>query len=291
MKRTEVLKTYKLFINGEFPRTESGRHIELKDKQKNHIANICKASRKDFRNAVSAALTSQPSWAGRTAYNRSQILYRMAEMAEGRKGQLQKELEFFIPAAKAKTEVEKSIDMMIYYAGFCDKYSALASSVNPVSGPFFNFSVPEPMGIVSVLCPDEPSLLGFVAMVMPAVAGGNTVVALCSEKNPLPVLTLTEIFATSDLPKGVINVLSGERAELASHFATHMEVNALAAASAGDELLKELGLLCADTVKRFIHHEADVWINDAGLYRIMEFQEIKTTWHPIDKAIGTAAKY
>jgi acyl-CoA reductase-like NAD-dependent aldehyde dehydrogenase len=291
MKRTEVFKTYKLYINGEFPRTESGRHIELFNKQKKHIANICKASRKDFRNAVSAALSAQPSWAGKTAYNRSQILYRMAEMAEGRKEQLQKELEYFLPPAKAKKEVEDAIDSMVYYAGFCDKYSALASTVNPVAGPFFNFTVPEPTGIVVVLCPDEPSLLGFVAMVMPVIAGGNTAVVLCSEKNPLPVLTLTEILSTSDLPKGVINVLSGERKELAAHFASHMEVNAVAAASLIPEMYKEIGTLCADTVKRFVHHNTKTWVDGAGLYRILEFQEMKTTWHPVDKAIGSTAKY
>jgi acyl-CoA reductase-like NAD-dependent aldehyde dehydrogenase len=291
MKRAEILKTYKLYISGEFPRSESGRHIELKDKQKKHIANVCKASRKDFRNAVSAALSALPSWAGKTAYNRSQIIYRMAEMAEGRKDQLQKELEHFLPAAKAKKEVEDAIDNMVYYAGFCDKYAALASSVNPVAGPFFNFTVPEPTGVVSILCPDEPSLLGFVAMVMPVIAGGNTAVVLCSEKNPLPVLTLTEILATSDLPKGVVNVLSGERKELATHFASHMEVNAVAAASLNPDLHKEIGTLCADTVKRYVHHITQKWIDDAGLYRILEFQEMKTTWHPIDKAIGSTAKY
>lgn len=291
MERQEVFKTYKLFINGEFPRSESGRHIELKTKNNKHIANFCRASRKDFRNAVAAALAALPGWSARTAYNRSQILYRMAEMAEGRKTQLVEELSLFEPKSVAEKEVISSIDRIIHYAGFCDKYAALASSVNPVAGPFFNFTLPEPTGVVSVLCPDEPSLLGFVSMVMPALAGGNVVVALGSEKNPLPVLTFTEIIATSDLPKGVLNVLSGQRNELVPHFASHMEVNAVMAAGLDEELFRQTGVLCADTVKRFIHHPPQVWIADPGLYRILELQEMKTTWHPIDKTIGSSAKY
>jgi len=291
MQRSEIFKTYKLFINGEFPRTESGRHLELYDTRKKHVANICNASRKDFRNAVTAAYAALPVWAGKTAYNRSQILYRLGEMMEGRKDQLIKELKIFLSPSDAKKETEESIERVIYYAGFCDKYQSLASSVNPVSGPFFNFTVPEPTGIVSVICPPVPSLLGFISMVMPIVCGGNTCVVLASEKNPLPVLTLAEMIATSDIPKGVINILSGKKEELLMHFASHMEVNAFSAADLSDEEIKKAGDLCADTVKRFVHHSAKEFVENPGLYRILEFQEMKTTWHPVEKIISGSGKY
>ena len=228
MARLEVLKTYKIFIGGQFPRTESGRYYPLKNKKGEVIANICLSSRKDFRNAVVAARGASGGWAGRAAFNRAQILYRIAEIMEGKKEQFISELLLQGATIKSATEeVELSIDRMVYYAGWCDKYQALYSSVNPVASSHFNFSVPEPTGVVAVIAEEESSLLGLVSTIAPVIAGGNTCVVLASESKPLCAVTFSEVLNTSDLPGGVVNIITGNSAELHSHFSTHIDVNAI----------------------------------------------------------------
>lgn len=281
--RLPVLKTYKVFIAGKFPRTESGRYYLLKDPKGRAIANICHCSRKDFRDAVVAARAAQTGWGARSAYNRSQILYRIAEMLEGRAAQFADELVTCgVAASAAAKEVQTSIDRVLYYAGWCDKYQQIFSSVNPVASSHFNFSILEPTGVVAVMAPERPGLLGLISTIIPAVCGGNTVVALASESIPLPAVTLAEVLATSDLPGGVVNLLTGPRGELIEHFASHMDVNAvvLAAGTPGErKLVQEKASL---NVKRVICHDRD-WTAADGQspYFILDTQETKTTWHPI----------
>lgn len=294
MSRIDVLKTYKLYIGGQFPRTESGRYYTITDKKKNVIANICLSSRKDFRNAVVAARGAFASWSGRTAFNRSQILYRIAEMLEGRKAQFVEEmvLQGFTKAA-AEKEVSLSTDRLVYYAGWCDKYSQLFSTVNPVQTSHFNFSVPEPTGVVAIIAPGKSSLLGLVSVIAPVIAGGNTCVALASEKLPLCAITFAEVLATSDLPGGVVNILTGSMNELASHMASHMDVNALVYAAEDDSLVKTVQELAALNVKRVFDYSATAWQNSEAQnpYLILDVQEIKTTWHPIEQIGVGGAKY
>jgi acyl-CoA reductase-like NAD-dependent aldehyde dehydrogenase len=293
MERIDVLKTYKLFIGGQFPRTESGRYYPLMNAKNEVMANICLGSRKDFRNAVVAARTAFGGWSERAAFNRSQIVYRIAEMLEGRKDQFVKELVQQGSKPKdADLEVTTSIDRLVYYAGWCDKYSQLFSSVNPVSTPHFNFSVPEPMGVVAVIADETTSLLGLVSVVAPVLAGGNTCVVLASEKKPLCAVTFAEVLATSDLPGGVVNILTGNSKELHGHFSSHMDVNAIINCrdnAAEQKLIAENASL---NVKRVFNWNKD-WNKpeNQNPYLIMDLQEVKTTWHPIEKIGIGGAKY
>jgi len=293
MERIPVLKTYKIFIGGQFPRTESGRYYELKDKNKKLIANVCLCSRKDLRNAVTAARSAFGGWSGKTAFNRSQILYRIAEMLEGRKAQLKEELmQQGSNAKQAQAEVALSIDRLIYYAGWCDKYSALYSSVNPVASSHYNFSVPEPTGVVNIITPEESSLLGLVSVIAPVVAGGNTCVVLASESKPLCAITFSEILATSDLPGGVVNILTGTTKELAEHFASHMDVNAIIYCRQDKNEIKMIGEQASLNVKRTHFWNKDWNKEDCqDPYLILDLQEIKTTWHPVENIGVGGAKY
>src|SRR6266850_7878335 len=226
--RLNVRKTYKLYINGEFPRTESGRFYPVRGKGGELVANACRGSRKDLRNAVQAARKAVAGWSGKTAYNRGQILYRIAEVCESRAAELAEELQQQgSTAADARREVERVVDRWVYYAGWSDKYPQIFGSVNPVAGPYYNFTVPEPTGVVGVVGPEEPALLGLVSRVAPALVGGNTVVAIASEARPLAAITLGEVFETSDVPAGVVNLLSGLKSELIPWLAAHMDVNAI----------------------------------------------------------------
>jgi acyl-CoA reductase-like NAD-dependent aldehyde dehydrogenase len=265
MARLGVKKTYKLFIGGEFPRSESGRSYEAEG------ANVARASRKDLRDAIRAARAAQPDWAGRTAYNRGQILYRMAEMMEARRALL-------AGLCEGEAEVDAAIDRMVWYAGWADKIAQVLGSSNPVAGPYFNFTVPEPTGVVGVLAPEAPALAGLVSRIVPAIVGGNTVVAVASEPKPLAAVELAEALATSDLPGGVVNILTGFKAELAPWLAGHMDVNAIDVGG-GDGQVEELERLAAENVKRVVHGAAD----EQSLWEISAFLELKTVWHPIGR--------
>jgi len=295
MSRLSVLKTYKLFINGQFPRTESGRYFTVKNKQDKVIANVCRASRKDFRNAVVAARSAQFGWASKSALNKSQILYRLAEMLEGRKDQIIEELVIQgISPAKAKQEVLTSIDRIIYYSGWADKYIQIFSTVNPVASSHFNFSLPEPTGVVSIIAPEEPSFLGLISVIIPVIASGNTCVVLASEKYPLNAITFAEMLATSDLPAGVVNILTGFESELVSHFANHMDVNAIVYARDNQKSIQTIMELAPLNVKRSIFWNKKDWWNDIDAenpYLILDACEIKTTWHPIENIGVSGGKY
>lgn len=293
MSRLNVLKTYKIYIGGAFPRTESGRYYELKNKKGETLANVCLSSRKDFRNAIVAARGAFGGWSGKSAFNRSQILYRVAEILEGRKLQFIEELNLQgISEKAAETEVQQSIDRLVHYAGWCDKYSQLFSSVNPVASSHFNFSVPEPTGVVSVIAPEKSGLLGLVSVIAPVIAGGNVCVLLASESLPLCAVTFAEVLATSDLPGGVVNILTGTSAELHDHFSSHMDVNAVIYCRDSQEELKKIGENASLNVKRNFIWNKD-WTKDESQnpYLIMDLQEIKTTWHPIENIGIGGAKY
>ncbi|MBL7912323.1 MAG: aldehyde dehydrogenase family protein [Bacteroidia bacterium] len=293
MARLNVLKTYKIYIGGQFPRTESGRYYALLNKKGDTVANVCLSSRKDYRNAVVAARSAFAGWSGKTAFNRSQILYRIAEMLEGRKAQFIEELVLQgLTTKAAETEVLQSIDRLVYYAGWCDKYSALFSSVNPVASSHFNFSVPEPTGVVSIIAPEDSGLLGLVSVVAPVICGGNTCVVLASNSLPLSSVTLAEVFATSDLPGGVINILTGTSKELHSHFSSHMDVNAIIYCRNNKEEAKTISENSSLNVKRSFNWNKD-WSKDENQnpYLILDLQEIKTTWHPIENIGIGGAKY
>jgi acyl-CoA reductase-like NAD-dependent aldehyde dehydrogenase len=282
--RLPVLKTYKIYVGGKFPRTESGRYYLLKNPKGEPLANICLCSRKDVRDAVVAARAAQTSWAVRSAYNRAQILYRIAEMLEGRAAQFVDELTSTgLATSSARLEVEKSIDRFLYYAGWADKYQQVFSSVNPVASSHFNFSVLEPTGVVSVLAPQESGLIGLVSVVAPVIAGGNTCVALASSAKPQAAVTICEVLATSDLPGGVVNILTGERKELLDHFASHMDVNACIYCGDDATDLATVRSKAANNVKRAIHYARTDWLSNGaqGPYFILDTQEVKTTWHPI----------
>jgi acyl-CoA reductase-like NAD-dependent aldehyde dehydrogenase len=288
--RIEIQKTYKIFINGQFPRTESGRYYPLKNKKGDTTANICLCSRKDFRNAEVAARTAQSGWSTRPAFNRAQILYRVAEMLEGRKEQFIAELTLQgLSAGAARREIELSIDRMVYYSGWCDKYQPIFSSVNPVATSHFNFSVPEPTGVVAVIADENSSLLGLITAVAPVIAGGNTCVVLASESKPLCAVTFAEVLNTSDLPAGVVNILTGSSAELHPYFSNHMDVNAVVYYRDNKAEIKAIKENASLNVKRvFIYNKTDIFSDDAqSPYYISDLQEIKTTWHPIEN-IGTA---
>jgi acyl-CoA reductase-like NAD-dependent aldehyde dehydrogenase len=263
MTRLPVKKTYKLFIGGAFPRSESGRTYEAQEQ------NVARASRKDARDAVRAARAAFPKWAGMTAYNRGQVLYRLAEMVEARAAE-------FAELCSGRSEVERTIDRIVWYAGWADKFAQVVGSSNPVAGPYFNFTVPEPTGVVATLAPDEPALLGLVTRVAPALTGGNAVVAVASESKPLAAIELAEAVATSDVPGGVLNVLTGYRGELGPWLASHMDVNALdLAGSNGDA--PDLERAAASNVKRVVRGRSDV----QSPWEIAAFVELKTVWHPV----------
>ncbi|HEX6334075.1 MAG TPA: aldehyde dehydrogenase family protein, partial [Flavisolibacter sp.] len=290
----EVLKTYKIYIGGQFPRTESGRYYVPVNRAGEPLANVCLSSRKDFRDAVVAARNAFKSWAGRAAFNRGQILYRIAEMLEGRKLQFVEELmKQDASRTQAQKEVSLSIDRLIYYAGWCDKYQQIFSSVNPVATSHFNFSVPEPTGVVAVVAPQDSSLLGLVSAVAPVIAGGNTCVVLASETMPLCAVTFAEVLHSSDVPGGVINILTGRPSELAAQFASHMDVNALVYCDQDAATQKEIQEKGAANIKRIIVHNNINWSQDAGQspYFILDTQEVKTTWHPIENIGGGGGGY
>jgi acyl-CoA reductase-like NAD-dependent aldehyde dehydrogenase len=282
--RLEVRKTYKLYIGGAFPRSESGRSYEVADTKGRFLANAALASRKDARDAVVAARKAFSGWTKATAYNRGQILYRVAEVMEGRRAQFVDEVAAAegLTARRAEVAVEAAIDRWVWYAGWADKLPQVLGSTNPVAGPYYNFSVPEPTGVVAVVAPQESSLLGLVSVLAPVIVSGNTAVVLASEDRPLPAITLSEVLATSDVPGGVVNLLTGRVAEVAPWLASHMDVNAIDLAGADDAALRtELEIAAADNVKRVRRPDTDDWTADPGLARIRSFLETKTVWHPI----------
>ena len=292
--RLEVLKTYKIYIGGKFPRTESGRYYIAENAKGEKLANVCLSSRKDFRDAVGAARSASGDWGSRAAFNRGQILYRIAEMLEGRKAQFVDELQQqSVSKAAALKEVEMSIDRLIYYAGWCDKFQQLYSAVNPVASSHFNFSVPEPTGVVSVIAPQNNSLLGLVSVIAPIIAGGNTCIVLGSYSKPLCVVTFAEVLNSSDVPGGVVNILTGKPEELAPYFADHMDVNAIVCCEKDAVLQKMIQEKASLNMKRVILYDSVNWQGEAGQspYFIMDTQEIKTTWHPIENIGGAKAGY
>jgi acyl-CoA reductase-like NAD-dependent aldehyde dehydrogenase len=294
MPRLQILKTYKIYIGGKFPRTESGRYYVPENIKGEKLANVCLSSRKDFREAVVAARTAFGDWGSRAAFNRGQILYRIAEMLEGRKAQFIDELQRqSMSKAAAETDVELSIDRLIYYAGWCDKYQQLYSSVNPVASSHFNFSVPEPTGVVSVIAPQSNSLLSLVSVIAPVIIGGNTCVVLGSYAAPLCVVTLAEVLNSSDVPGGVVNLLTGKPDELVSYFADHMDVNAIVYCEKNAEHKKLIQEKAALNMKRVVLYDNVNWLSEKGEspYFIMDTQEIKTTWHPIENIGGAKAGY
>ena len=283
-KRLPVAKTYKIFIGGKFPRTESGRYFALEDHKGAVIANMCRGSRKDFRNSVVAARKAQSGWAAASAYLRGQILYRVAEILEGRRAQFAEELMLQGNAPRAaEREVEESIDRMIYYAGWADKYQQLFSAVNPVSSSHFNFSVLEPTGVVSMIAPNDSGLIGLVSNIASVIVGGNTCIVLASEEQPLCAVSFAEVLQASDVPGGVVNILTGFRSELIEQFASHMDVNAVVYCDGGKKAARTIQTLAADNIKRVIARQRVNWMlnKSASPYDIRDTQEVKTTWHPI----------
>jgi len=288
--RIGVRKTYKLYIGGAFPRTESGRAYPVHGAKGELLANACRGTRKDIREAVRAARKAQPGWAARTAYNRSQILYRIAELMEGRRDQFVAEVMAAegVGRARATRVVDAAIDRWVWYAGWADKYAQVIGTVNPVAGPYFNFSVPEPTGVVGVIAPEDASLLGLVSRLAPVIVSGNAAVVIASETRPLPAVTLAEVLATSDVPGGVVNLITGLRRELVGHLAGHMDVNALDAFGASTDEASTLEEVAVENVKRFVRPPAGGldrydWLAERAQspYLIGEYLEIKTVWHPI----------
>jgi acyl-CoA reductase-like NAD-dependent aldehyde dehydrogenase len=287
MSRLDVRKTYKLYIGGKFPRSESGRYLPAKSPRGRHLDNFAHASRKDFRDAVAAARAAMDGWSKASAYNRGQILYRAAEMLQNRAAELIAEIarSTGASAGKSKHEVTAAIDRLVHFAGWTDKYSQVFGSVNPVASSHFNFTTPEPTGVVVVLAPDEPSLLALVSLVAPVILSGNAAIVIASEKFPLPAATFAEILATSDLPGGVVNILTGKRAELAPHIAGHMDVNAIVDGTGPGDLRAKLQSGTATNLKRYANHSlapADWFAAKAeDPYWILDTIEFKTAWHPI----------
>jgi acyl-CoA reductase-like NAD-dependent aldehyde dehydrogenase len=285
MPELEIRKTYKLYVGGEFVRTESGRYDPVPDAKGEFLANVSRGSRKDLREAVRKARAAQPGWASKTQYLKGQILYRMAEMLDGRAGSFEKLLRETrgSTAAAARKEVRAASDRLLHYAGWSDKYGALLGTVNPVASSYFDFSVPEPTGVVGIVAPETPAFLGFVSHLAPVIVSGNSAVVFVSEKYPLVSLEFAEILATSDLPAGVANLISGRKEELVPHLARHMDVNAIADAGSDKAMSKAIQADAAVNVKRVKSYRiADYFADDAqGLDFIESFTEIKTTWHPI----------
>ncbi|MGW0456633.1 aldehyde dehydrogenase family protein [Streptomyces tendae] len=303
-ERLSVLKTYKLYVGGKFPRSESGRVYEVTTRTSaadaagkgKWLANAPLSSRKDARDAVVAARKAFGGWSGATAYNRGQILYRIAEMLEGRRDQYVAEVADAegLSKSKAAAQVDTAIDRWVWYAGWTDKIAQVVGGGNPVAGPFFNLSSPEPTGVVAVLAPQKSSFLGLVSVVAPVIATGNTAVVVASEKSPLPALSLGEVLATSDLPGGVVNILSGRTAEIAAPLAAHQDVNAIDLAGADEELAKELEIAAADNLKRVLRPQpvdnAD-WSATPGTDRMTAFLETKTVWHPTGALGASGSSY
>ena len=285
--RIRVQKTYKLFIGGKFVRGENGRVLPARGSQGDVLANYCRASRKDFRDAVLTARKAQPGWAKSSAYLRGQILYRAAEMLEMRKGELEMEIARTpgTTVNQSRQETTSVIDRLVHFAGWTDKYFQIFSTVNPVASSHFNFTMPEPTGVVVVVCPDDPPLLALVSLVLPVIVSGNCVIVLPSPTKPLPALTFSEIIATSDLPGGVVNILAGDRAELAPHFAGHMDVNAIVDASGDEKIGSELQRGGSLNVKRYVSRDLTpaAYRTSAAEdpYWILDTVEMKTAWHPI----------
>jgi acyl-CoA reductase-like NAD-dependent aldehyde dehydrogenase len=281
--RLDVRKTYKLYVGGKFPRSESGRSYPVTDTKGRFLANPAQASRKDARDAVVAARKAFPGWSGATAYNRGQVLYRVAELLEGRRAQFAADVAAAegVSARRAEALVDAAIDRWVWYAGWSDKLAQVHGSSNPVAGSYFNFSTPEPTGVVATIAPQDSSLLGLVSVIAPAVVSGNTVVVLASEACPLPAVTLSEVLATSDVPGGVVNVLTGRTAEVAPHLAAHMDVNALDLAGVEGALAAELELAAADNLKRVLRPRAEDWTVTPTLDRMLGLLETKTVWHPV----------
>ncbi|MGX1271988.1 aldehyde dehydrogenase family protein [Streptomyces phaeoluteigriseus] len=293
-QRLSVFKTYKLYVGGKFPRSESGRVYEVSDSKGKWLANAPLSSRKDARDAVVAARKAFGAWSGATAYNRGQVLYRVAEMLEGRKSQFVHEVADAEGLSKSKANelVEATIDRWVWYAGWTDKIAQVVGGGNPVAGPYFNLSSPEPTGVVTVLAPQESSFLGLVSVIAPVIATGNTAIVIASERSPLPALSLGEVLATSDLPGGVVNVLSGRTAEIAAPLASHQDVNAIDLAGADDVLAKELEIAAADNLKRVLRPQpVDDWRATPGLGRMTAFLETKTVWHPTGSLGASGSSY
>jgi acyl-CoA reductase-like NAD-dependent aldehyde dehydrogenase len=284
-ERVAVRKTYKLYIGGAFPRSESGRSYPVTSAKGDLLAHAAQASRKDVRDAVVAARKAFPGWSGATAYNRGQVLYRVAEMLEGRRLQFGHEVAFAEGGSNrtALAQVDEAIDRWVYYAGWADKYAQIAGNTDPVAGPYFTFSLPEPTGVVGVIAPPDSSLLGLVSVLAPVLTTGNTAVVLASEERPLPAVSLTEVLASSDLPGGVVNLLTGRTAELAPWLASHRDVNAIDLTGVIDPgLRRDLEIAAADNVKRVLAPaQSPRWSDDPGIGRLGAFVETKTVWHPI----------
>lgn len=296
--RLSVFKTYKLYVGGKFPRSESGRVYEVTDSKGTWLANAPHSSRKDARDAVVAARKAFGGWSGATAYNRGQILYRVAEMLEGRREQFVREVAAAegLSKSKAAAVVDAAVDRWVWYAGWTDKIGQVVGGANPVAGPYFNLSTPEPTGVVTVLAPQESSFLGLVSVIAPVIATGNTAVVIASASAPLPALSLGEVLATSDLPGGVVNILSGRTAELATPLASHQDVNAIdLTGAAGDAALaKELEAAAADNLKRVLRPQAvdgADWSADPGTRRLTAFLETKTVWHPTGALGASGSSY
>ncbi|HJU51092.1 MAG TPA: aldehyde dehydrogenase family protein [Acidimicrobiia bacterium] len=279
MARLDVRKTYKLYINGEFPRSESGRSYSALDGEGEVLARVARASRKDLREAVRAARTAGEKWAAKSGYNRGQILYRIAEMMEDRGAVFAEQLgEGGLTAARARAEVAAAVDRMVWYAGWADKFSQIYGNLNPVAGPFFNISSPEPTGVVGIIAPESPALLGLVSRLAPVVVAGNTAVVISSESQPLPAITFSEVLESSDVPAGVINILTGFPAELAPWLADHMDVNAVDMAGAGPDVGLRVRQGAVHNVKRLVG--IDGYSDIQSPYLIAAFTETKTVWHP-----------
>jgi acyl-CoA reductase-like NAD-dependent aldehyde dehydrogenase len=285
--RIDVRKTYKLYIGGAFPRSESGRSYVVSDAKGGFLANASQASRKDARDAVAAARKAFGGWSGKTGYNRGQVLYRVAEVLEGRRAQFVDEVQRGEGASKRQAEaaVDTAVDRLVWYAGWADKIAQVVGGANPVAGPYFNFSLPEPTGVVAVVAPQDSSLLGLVSVLAPVVVTGNTAVVVSSFDRPLPAITLAEVLATSDVPGGVVNMLTGDAAEVAPWLASHMDVNAidLTGLAGQSELTTSLEVAAADNLKRVRRAPAAEpdWSADPGLEPMTAFLETKTVWHPI----------
>ncbi|GHK00635.1 aldehyde dehydrogenase family protein [Streptomyces sp. NPDC003753] len=292
-QRLTVFKTYKLYVGGKFPRSESGRVYEVTDSKGNWLANAPLSSRKDARDAVVAARKAFGGWSGATAYNRGQVLYRVAEMLEGRRDQFVREVADAegLSKSKAAAVVDATIDRWVWYAGWTDKIAQVIGGANPVAGPYFNLSSPEPTGVVAVLAPQESSFLGLVSVVAPVIATGNTAIVVASEKAPLPALSLGEVLATSDVPGGVVNVLSGRTAEIAAPLAAHQDVNAIDLAGADDVLAKELEIAAADNLKRVLRPQSVDYFETPGIERMTAFLETKTVWHPTGSLGASGSSY
>jgi acyl-CoA reductase-like NAD-dependent aldehyde dehydrogenase len=284
--RLTVSKTYKLYIGGAFPRSESGRSYPVHDPKGNFLANAAQASRKDLREAVVAARKAFPGWSGATAYNRGQVLYRVAELMEGRRDQFVAEVAVGegVPVRRAQSIVASAIDRWVWYAGWTDKIATVLGAANPVAGPYFSFTTPEPTGVVGLFAPGASSLLGLVSVLAPALAAGNTTVVVSSKDRPLPAITLSEVLATSDVPGGVVNVLTGNTGELAPWLASHADVNAIDLTGAPSVLVTELERAAAGTVKRVLRpnsSEQQDWTRTPDIRRLRAFTEAKTVWHPM----------